>query len=457
MADASSLFVSLLASVAFVAGPADVAVRTQQSAEAATVTLQWSLPAAHTTVVDGRELLIQFDRPLSFSEPPDLEKALPAWIEAATTGYDTLLIRAARDASYLVRTVGLATVIEMKAPTDPVSAPSDDTQAELRLDLLRAQLLASEGRWTRADRVLARAVAGHPHDSDAAALRAQVRADRGGRTRLDVDVKSVQHAQTERVARVSTHGFVAGYFRVGGVVEENQTTLADRVYDRQRAELYVQQDFDSGSELRISGFGTRSRAGGGVGYGHADATGRTSIRVDYRRPFWELVEGLVGNGTRDRAELHRDQRLGPRLSARLTAAFNRYGLGGIDDLTRSLAFDAGLNVALRHANPGVGVEYAVDLESPRVPTAGAIPLVKREVHAGSGVVQHQFSRWLSADASAGYVWDRLGGRGSFTSAHVRAGGPGRVAFEISHDRRLNSFATGQVVNRMGAYLLWRFD
>ena len=105
----------------------------------------------------------------------------------------------------------------------------------------------------------------------------------------------------------------------------------------------------------------------------------------------------------------------------------------------------------------MGFEYGLDVESPRLVVPGALPLVSREVHAGSGVVQHRFSPWWSADASAGYVWDRLGGRGPFTAARLRHGGPGRVAFELWYDRRLNTVATGQVVTRAGAYVHWRFD
>ncbi len=457
MVDAFSRFASLLAGVLFVTDPAAVAVRTQQTAASAIVTLEWSSPVTYSSSIDGRELLVQFDRPLAVIEPLALEKALPAWVEAATTGYDTVLIRASRDASFSVRGTGLVIVIEMNAATVEAAPTLEDTQAELRLDLLRAQLLASEGHWTRADRVLAQAVERHPGDADVAALRAQVRADQSARTRLEVDVKTVQGAQTERVARVSTHGFVAGYLRVGGMVEENQTTLANRVYDRQRAELYVQQDFDSGTELRVSAFGTRSSIGGGVQVGRADATGTTQALVEYRRPFWELVEGLLGNGTRDHAALHREQRFGSRVSGRVTAAFNRYGLESTGDLARSMAFDAGLNVTLRRTNPSLGVEYGADVESFRFVTLGTIPLVGREVHAGSALAQIRVGRRFSADASSGYVWDRLGGRGPFTAARIGMGGPGRVAFELSYDRRLNSFATGQVVTRMGASLRWRFD
>ncbi len=452
---------SLLVSTLLVADP--VSVRAQPTAGGGTVTLDWSSPTTFTTAVDGRELLVQFGRPLELGETPRLEDALKetlsGWIEAVTTGFDTLLIRAARDARFTVTATGPLIVIEMTVAIRTEQAPPslDDTLAERRLDLLRAQLAMAEGRWTRADRLLATAVEGHPQDREAADLRAQVRADQGGRARVDLVVKDVQHAQTERVSRVSTHGFVGGYLRIGGEFEDDEATRPGSIYRRQRADVYVQQDFDAGGDLRISGFGTRSSLGGGLHYGQPDATGRTQVQVEYRRPFWEFVEGLLGDGTRDRVDIHRDQRFGSRVSGRVTAAFNRYGLGGAADVARSIAFDGGLNVMPRRSNPAVGFEYGLDVESPRGVVAVTLPLVSREVHAGSGTVQARFSRHLSADATAGYVWDRLGGHGPFTTARIRLGGPRRVAFELSYDRRLNSVATGQIVTRTGGFLNWRFD
>ena len=49
------------------------------------------------------------------------------------------------------------------------------------------------------------------------------------------------------------------------------------------------------------------------------------------------------------------------------------------------------------------------------------------------------------------------GRGPFAAARLRHGGPGRLGFELSYDRRLNTVATGQIVTRMSAFLHWRFD
>jgi hypothetical protein len=191
-------------------------------------------------------------------------------------------------------------------------------------------------------------------------------------------------------------------------------------------------------------------------YGHTDSTGRLHLQVEYRRPFWEFVEGIAGYGTRDRAEFHRNQRLGRYLDARVTVAANRYGLNGDDNVARSAGLDGGLTFVFLRSNPFVAAEYAFDIENSRFVRPETVPLVSREVHSAILSSQVRLSRHVVAEGYGGYSWDRLGGRGPFQGGRLTSGGPGRLGFQISYDRRLNSIATGQMVHRAGAYIHWRF-
>jgi len=100
------------------------------------------------------------------------------------------------------------------------------------------------------------------------------------------------------------------------------------------------------------------------------------------------------------------------------------------------------------------LDDSVPYSSHGAPAQG-LPLVSREVHAASVFGDINIEENLRAEAAAGYAVDRLGGRGPFAS--------GRLTFRfLRHgeaqawfDRRLNSIATGQVVNRFGGYLMWR--
>lgn len=447
-------FVSLLLAGVMAAGP--VTFRASSTPEAAVIVMEWSDPVGYTTSIVGRELSLRFDRPLTLAPGTDLGAMLPNWIEAATTGFDTLLIRARGESTYAVRADGPRIVIELRVAQGQPTASPEDRLGELRLDLLRAQLLFAEGRWTRADRILAGAAARDPGAREVRNLRREVRSDQGSRTQFEFETKDVQRAQSERMVRLTARGLV-GYTKFGGAIEVDRVTLGGQAFERQRAELLAQHNFDSGGELRLSAFGTRLAVGGGVHYAQAGAGAKTEVAVEYRRPYWEYVEGLAAYGTRNRGEIRREQRIGPRVSTRAGAAMNQYGLGTADRVGQSASFDAGLDVTLLKTNPDVVVEYAVDVESRRFSRPDTIPLVSREVHAGSVIVHHRVGRWLLTEAFSGYATDRLGGQSPFFGARVIRTGSGRLGFHLWVDRRLQSVATGQTVSRAGANLQWRFD
>jgi hypothetical protein len=418
---------------------------------------------------------------------------LPTWVEGANTGFDSLLIRAARDVAYDVRASGTSIVIRMDGVPISVEAPppAEQEQGELRLQILRAQLLLSEGRegdaarllegvrkthpdyipaisnlgqieqrighWRRAHTLYSRALQLDPRNVDVRQLRSDVLADHAPRIRIDADYKKVTGAQTEFNTRLSGHAFLVDYLRLGIVLDENHTDFGDNFYVRRRGELYLQHDSEGGGEFRASTFGTRRGAGGGLRYGRTDSSGRFHLQAEYRRPYWEFVEGIAGYGTRDRAEIHRTQRLGRYVDTRLTVAANRYGLNGEDNVARSFGVDGGVALPFSRGNPYVAAEYSFDIESSRFVQPGTVPLVSREVHSGVVTTQVRLSRHFLVEGFGGYSWDRLGGHGAFNGGRLILGGPSRLGFQVWFDRRLNSIATGQVVHRAGALLYWRFQ
>jgi hypothetical protein len=176
-----------------------------------------------------------------------------------------------------------------------------------------------------------------------------------------------------------------------------------------------------------------------------------------RRPYWDAVEAVIGRNTRDRVEVHRDDHLGRRVVLGLTGAINRYSLGGTSGDARSLALDGNVGVSLLSGSPSIVARYGVDLESVDRQRPDALPLVSREVHAGSATLQQRLGRGLVAEATAGYAWDRLGGAGPFGSGHVTYDGPGRVGVQLWFERRLHTFSTSQHVTRAGANIVLKLD
>ena len=466
------------------------AVRVEEAPGALRVHLDWPAPVGVSSSPNGRELLVRFDRRLEVATPTDLAKQAPAWIESVSMGFDTMLVRAARDVTFRVSSAGPTVTIELTpaaAAVESERAPEQD-EGERRLELLRAQLLVAEGRLGAAEAALTRFVTDHPTSVPGLTTLAQVELQRGrwraaerrlngvlgldpanedveellavieggqaSSVRTDFELKHVDGGQREESARLSGHARVSGGVRVGANFEGRRLTYLNTRTERDRAEAFLQADFERGSLLRLSGFASDD-IGGGLAFAHPDAGGRTLAQIEYGRAYWEFVESIIGRGTRDRAEIRREQVLGSRVNLRGAAAANRYGLGGVADVATSFAAEAGAAVSIWPRNPTIGIDYAMDVESVRTLTPGTLPLVSREVHALGAATFVRFSRRLAGDAFAGYAWDRLGGRGPFTGGRLTYGGPSRLGMEVWIDRRLNAVTTTERVTRAGAYLAWR--
>jgi hypothetical protein len=471
-----------------------VAISHRESSSFAEITLRWPAPVEHTASVNGRELLLQFNRAIETPENTVLPEQLPLWIESVVLGFDTMLIRASRDVTYDVRAEGDALVIRLDtAPArEPVSGPEAE-EGELRLQILRAQLLTARrqhglaqhlleelianhpgnvpalsnlaqleqqiGRWRRSSGLLDRVLQIDPHNEEARELRSEVLAEHASRIRAEAEIKSVSAGRTEHISRFSAHALLKSDLRLGMAVDYNHTTSSSGIYNRQRTELYLRRDFQRGSDIRLSGFGTRGQVGGGFRYSRTDYTGNFHAQAEYRRPFWEFLESIAGYGVRDRAEIHRNQRLDRMFDSRLTVALNRYGIDGNENIARSLAFDGGISRAVLHSNPHLALEYSFDKESVRGLDPGTIPLVSREVHAASIMGQVRFTRRLAAEGFWGFVRDRLGehAQGPVVGSRLTRAGSSRLGFQFWFERRRNSVATGQIVNRAGAHVYWRFQ
>jgi hypothetical protein len=485
-----------------------VTVRAEAAAASARIRFLGAAAPSCKPEVSGRELLLRCERPVELGGADEALRSLQGWIESITTGFDTLLVRAARGVAFAVRLAEGELVVDV-TPIRDEGSPADQAEADLRIELLRAELLAArgrreeafraladllqkhpssapvlarmaelhaeEGRWRRAETLYGRAIALEPRNEEFAEGRARVLRDQTPRVRFDADRKSVSGGWTETVVRASGYFSPIPYFRVGAAIENDDAEIdAVRYPDgtigplhgaRQRAEIYLQHDTESGLGVRGSLLAGRSGAGLGLFAFWPERRGRTELQIDFRRPYWEFIEGIAGSGVRDRIQIRRELGMG-RLGARLAGSYSRYGLARFRDAARTAGFEAGATWVLVRSRTNVALEYGFDGEYRRSFHQGLssdglrfdpLPLVSREVHAPGVSARRKVTRDLEAEGSVGFSWDRFGGSGPFTTARLTWDGRGRVAAQLWFDRRLNSVATGQVVTRAGAYVMWRFD
>jgi hypothetical protein len=119
--------------------------------------------------------------------------------------------------------------------------------------------------------------------------------------------------------------------------------------------------------------------------------------------------------------------------------------------------DGNIGFSLLRGNPTLVARYGMDLESVQLRRTDALPIVSREVHAGSASLQQRIGRSLLAEATAGYAWDRRGGDGPFGSGRITYDGPGRLGLQLWFERRLHTFSTSQRVTRAGADIVVKLD
>lgn len=484
---------------------ADATVTSRLEGEALVVSIDAVAPLASPPHVDGAELLLTFDGPVRFALAPSLIESSGGRVGNVRTGYDTLLVTAARavEFSCTERPGGLDVSIVARGAANA----ADEALGQRRLALLRAQWFAATGAgaaelrtltalaqdapddarvltalgaterrigWRRrATTTVERALAADRADPEARRLLADMRADRAPRARVDFEHKDVEGEWQATSQRSDGTRALSESLQIGGRLEllrfdarrvrRPSGAIAPLQRTLQRGEAWLDFDSRGGPTWSASLFGAASGPGAGAGLVVPRPSGRWHVQAEVNRPYWEFVEGLADGGTRDRVAVERRQRLGRRADAWVVASANRYA---IDDgaNARTVNLSGGVIVAVRQEAPFVAVSYGLDMESLRGVTqrtdlAGAtfapVPVVSREIHVPGVQVRQAAGKALSLDLYAGYAIDRLGGRGLVTEAHARWSRV-RVNWEAWVDRRLQTLSTTTTVTRAGVGVAIKF-
>jgi hypothetical protein len=461
--------------------------------------------------VNGRELLIKAEGAREMPDASRLARDLPGWVEAATTGYDTLLVRSTRKVDFRVTAIAERVVaIELVSLNATRASAGEDDGAGSRLDLLHAQVLAARGRmgtalkqiagilgrdpsnvraigtmasferqvgrWRRADRLYRSGLAIEPGNRDLEFGRDEIRWLQGSRTSTSEEWKNAGRDWNERMFRYGVEGLLRGSARVGASFDRNHVDMRNvrRATgevgsfsgERYRGELFAEQNWENGQQLRGTFYGRRSGAGAGAAYARVDSGGKTGVTAEYGRPFWEFQEGAVDGGVRDRLEVRREQRLGGRAAGWASGNASRYGLDGTRAAVRTAGVSAGVIYRPLPRSHAVVLQYGVDAEYRRsitTSTTGSgeryypLPFYSREIHQAGVIGKKQIARSLEAEGATGMMWDRLGGSGPFFSGRLRWAAGRRISAELWFDRRLNTLETQRgKVNRAGATLAWHF-
>ncbi len=187
--------------------------------------------------------------------------------------------------------------------------------------------------------------------------------------------------------------------------------------DRQRGELFARYFDDAGATSQISLFANNDTAGVGLYHTFANPLGLTNLGLEYHRPNWDFVEGIVDSATRDRAEIGHRYTLNDRTTINGELGLNNYNTREEDGVTSTATVTGGINYRLREL-PYVSVGYALDAEykihdKDGRDTAGIpfqrFPLDSREVHSLNLFSSYDLTEDTNLEGSAGFGIDRMSG------------------------------------------------
>ncbi|MBT5415986.1 MAG: hypothetical protein HOK81_15405, partial [Rhodospirillaceae bacterium] len=438
-------------------------VLAEAAGEEARLVLRWARPVSTRSSVAGRELLLRFDAEL---QAPDLERAaraLSGWVEGLQQGYDTLLVVAARDVVFEVGGTGETVEIllrPMVTATAGADAATPDERRRLALvgARLKAQLgearaaretvrrVMSEGgrtvdavaqlaeverqlgNWQHALELYDEALVLVPDDQGLIVAKASLLRERGARYEAVAQRQIVSGGDNQWIARTEGRVPVLERGEIVTITELRDVTVDDLTRpngdqgrfegERARGEIaYVQNFDDEAMSIRPSLLTSSETVGGGLLVERRDGFGATRLGVDYRGPYWDLLEGIADGGTRDRIELSREQRLDPegRWAMRTAINHNRYGLDGESDLAQSIGGQGELSYAFSETRPFATIGYQLDAEYVlgRHDKTGAdgfpfapLPIISREVHTVLVSAGDRVADNLVWSAFAGYSYDR---------------------------------------------------
>lgn len=327
--------------------------------------------------------------------------------------------------------------------------------------------------WPRALKLLEKAQAQQPDNEDVAKLMRDI--NRRNAPNLFIDEEWRMLGDNDEFITTVGGNFMVDYeWELGLVLQHDELDtqtirrsngeLGQFDIDKQRGELYMAHYWEDGEKLKGSLFANNDTLGGGLYFNWVNPIGYTGLAAEYHKPYWEFVESVADDVTRDRLEINHAITLKGDIAISAQAGVNNYNLDVQDDIMQSGFF--GVQVAVPIVQDpyylavgyGVDGEYQID-EDLRTDAAGirfqSLPLKSREIHFLSLIGSYNFTEDTIGDATVGYAYDRLGEHGPAAEVRMTHFLTERLSVEGRASYGLSSSETDDEVKRLGINLKYR--
>jgi len=480
-------------------------VSIERSETNGTLDILWPGVPAASWERQGTELVLRFGRAVEALDLGDIQRRLSRWIESASAGYDTVLLRMLPGVIVDIRAAPGSTRIALSgtASGDPAAArrleqlrarleaeSGQTAAAEARLSALaraqptdpdimvqRAGLAEKQGRWPKALGLYDQALGQRPDDGDLREARRRLARERQSQVKVEPEYQRVHGADRQWMLKASAFHYPDEGRTAGTAVEIRRLSDGNlRRLDgssapaslwREKAELYY--GIDVGASALVTGrlLATNRTPGAGIEWSDKRSDVDLKFGAAYREAYWDIKEAIPADATVDKVYARAQAQLGEALSFNGGAALNRYGVEDDVDVARTAKWDVGVRRGLRLWSDEASIGYSIDAESvghreTRRSAAGVgyrtLPVRSRETHSFDLTLRHEFAfeSWLAGQI--GWSVDRLtdakGPLGNLKlshepSEHVETG------FKIGFAHTTGRGSDG-LSRQAGAYLTVRF-
>lgn len=330
------------------------------------------------------------------------------------------------------------------------------------------------GNWQRAQVLLTNARILAPENEDIARLDRSIR--RGNAPGIKLDHEWVHRKRSdEQITTLSGYAHATENVVVGFVAQNNDVDAKNLRRDdgrigkfdakKQRGELYATYHDENGVKLKGSLFANNDTLGAGAYFQFLNPLGTSGINAEFHRSYWEYVEGIFDDATRDRISLWHTFRPMTRLSVHLEPGFNRYNTDRFSNVASAWSMDAHVVYRPYEDDPylylayGLSAEYLTNKKYRFDATGGAyrpLSVRTREIHFVSINTGYDFSDETYAGVLLGYGVDRFGGHGPMIEGRITHEFDEMFDAQLRASYGLDSQDSDNNITRVGGYLRLQF-
>jgi hypothetical protein len=194
--------------------------------------------------------------------------------------------------------------------------------------------------------------------------------------------------------------------------------------------------------------------------------GETQLFGELHRPYWEFIEGVLDDATRDRIGFDHLIKIRPDFYATIGAAYNNYNVRDYSNVARTVSVNGSLRKEVyKDRNLTTSLGYNFDAEYRRSHktavdsngiTFSRFPMRTREVHMVDVSLSYDLSNFTNLSGFLGYAYDRFGGHGPVVGADLTHQFAENLEGNLHASHGLSLGDSEESVSKVGGYMKYKF-